>query len=134
MDCFGVQSVDSVSRCTTSYLLAKSACLWWLVLLCCIVFLLFHSLKVLVLAQLFIFLLGSLHLLFSSSHCWFCFLLGSSMLFIFFVLLLSSHILVQFFTCCLIPWVATQPLVFLVGFLALLFDSSYVVGLFGFVI
>jgi hypothetical protein len=30
-DCFGVQSVDTVSRCTTSYLLAGPACLWCLV-------------------------------------------------------------------------------------------------------
>ncbi len=29
--CFGVQSVDTVGRCTTSYLLAGSACLWCLV-------------------------------------------------------------------------------------------------------
>jgi hypothetical protein len=27
MDCFGVQSVDTVGRCTTSYLLAVPACL-----------------------------------------------------------------------------------------------------------
>jgi hypothetical protein len=29
MDCFGVQSVDTVHRCTTYYLLAGPACLWW---------------------------------------------------------------------------------------------------------
>ncbi len=34
LDCFGVQSVDTVGRCTTSYLLAGPACLWCLVLLC----------------------------------------------------------------------------------------------------
>jgi hypothetical protein len=32
MDCFGVQSVDTISRCTSSYLLAGPACLWCLVL------------------------------------------------------------------------------------------------------
>ncbi len=30
-DCFGVHRVDTVSRCTTSYLLAGPACLWCLV-------------------------------------------------------------------------------------------------------
>ncbi len=28
MDCFGVQSMDTVGRCTTSYLFAAPACLW----------------------------------------------------------------------------------------------------------
>jgi hypothetical protein len=32
---FGVQTVDAVSRCTTSYLLAGPACLWCLVNLSC---------------------------------------------------------------------------------------------------
>jgi len=31
MDCFGVQSVDTVRRCTTSYVLARPACLRCLV-------------------------------------------------------------------------------------------------------
>jgi hypothetical protein len=65
------------------------------------------------------------------SHCWFCFLLGSSMfLFIFIALLLSSshccsilHILFGSLRCYSTPCV-------LVGLLALLFVSSYVVQLF----
>jgi len=31
LDCFGVQNVNTVGRCTTSYLLAGPACLWCLV-------------------------------------------------------------------------------------------------------